>query len=327
MGPPPDRVDDNATIVTLTMNPALDITTDADVVVPTDKIRCGAVRYDPGGGGVNVARIAHVLAASVSAVLPVGGPTGGLLADLVAQAGVPLHRVRIAESTRESFTVDEIKTGRQFRFVLRGPHLTLVEQAQCLDQLRVAAASAEFIVASGSLPPGVPSDFYQRVADVCWELGAHLILDTSGGGLAGVTRGVFLLKPSLRELRDYARRPLETQEDQVGAARELIDRGITQAVVVSLGASGALLVTDTICQRFSAIPVRAISGVGAGDAMVAAITVGLSRAWSLSESVRLGIAAGTAMLGTPGTASPTRDEVECLFEMVGAPSEIGVGCK
>lgn len=327
MGPVPGRVDGSVPIVTLTMNPALDITTDADVVVPTDKIRCGEVRYDPGGGGINVAMIAHVLGAAVSAVLPVGGPTGGLVADLVARAGVPLRRVDIAEATRESFTVDEIKTGRQFRFVLRGPHLTLVEQAQCLDQLRMAAVSAEFVVASGSLPPGVPSDFYQRVSDLCWQLNAHLILDTSGGGLAGVTRGVFLLKPSLRELRDHVGRALETQEDQVGAARELIERGITQAVVVSLGGSGALLVTATTCQRFSAIPVRAISGVGAGDAMVAAITVGLSRYWSLSESVRLGIAAGTAMLRTPGTASPTRAEVERLFEMVSPPSEIGAVCK
>ncbi|CAN5852019.1 1-phosphofructokinase family hexose kinase [soil metagenome] len=311
-------------IATLTMNPALDITTSADIVRPTDKIRCNDARYDPGGGGINVARVTHVLGASVAAVFPAGGPTGALVTDLVAQAGVPLHRIGIAESTRESFTVDETSTGRQYRFVLRGPTLTSGEQSQCLDRLRKAAESAEFVVASGSLPPGVPPDFYQRVADICLDLGALLVLDTSGGGLAGVTHGVFVLKPSLRELREFARRPLETEAEQVIAAHELIERGVTQAVVVSKGPEGALVVTSTTCQQFPALPVHAISGVGAGDAMVAGITVGLSRAWSLSDAVRLGIAAGTAMLMTPGTGTPNRVDIERLHEMVGAPAELDV---
>ena len=170
-------------IVTLTMNPALDITTDAEVVRPTDKIRCTGVRYDPGGGGVNVAQVAHNLGASVSAVFPAGGATGDVYADLLTARGVPFHRVKIAGSTRESFTINEISTGLQYRFVLPGPCLTFVEQQQCLAELRDAAASAKFVVASGSLPPGAPANFYQQVALVCRDLGTRLILDTSGGGL------------------------------------------------------------------------------------------------------------------------------------------------
>jgi 6-phosphofructokinase 2 len=162
------------------------------------------------------------------------------------------------------------------------------------------------------------------VADICLNLGALLILDTSGGGLAGVTHGVFVLKPSLRELREFASAPLETEEDQVAAAHELIERGVTQAVVVSMGSEGALVVTSATCQRFPALPVHAISGVGAGDAMVAGVTVGLTRAWSLNDSVRLGIAAGTAMLMTPGTGTPNPCDIERLHEMVGAPVDIGV---
>jgi 6-phosphofructokinase 2 len=312
----PCHPDDRATIVTLTMNPALDVCTCTKVVRPTDKIRCAATRYDPGGGGINVARVARVLGASVTAVFPAGGPTGDLVTDLLVADEVPLRRVDIAEPTRQSLTVDETGTGRQYRFVLPGPCLTSAEQARCLDELRKAAASAEFIVASGSLPPGVSPDFYQRVADLCLELGALLILDTSGSGLSGVTHGAFLVKPSVRELREYVGRPLDTEADQVDAAMELIERGVTQAVAVSLGAEGALLVTKTTIQRFSAIPVLVSSGVGAGDAMVAAIAVGMSRAWPLSDSMRLGIAAGTAMLMTTGTSSPTRSDVDRLYEMV-----------
>jgi hypothetical protein len=113
-----------------------------------------------------VARIARVLGGSLSAVFPAGGPTGDLVTSLLNDAEVPLGQVAIAESTRESFTVNESSTGQQYRFVLPGPQMTFTEQARCLDQLRMAAESAEFVVASGSLPPGVSPDYHQRVADI-----------------------------------------------------------------------------------------------------------------------------------------------------------------
>ena len=313
-------------IVTLTMNPALDITTSARHVVPSDKVRCHGVRYDPGGGGINVARVARVLGAPVSAVFPAGGPTGDALAKLVSDSGVPFRWVKIAGNTRESFTVNEESTRQQYRFVLEGPRLTFAEQAQCLDELCMVARTAEFVVASGSLPPGVPTDYYQRVADVCRSLDTLLILDTSGGGLQHISSGVILLKASVRELRERTGGELATESEQVAAAQELIQRGVTQAVVVSLGADGALLVTPSVSQRFSAIRMRSGSGVGAGDAMVAAIAVGMTRSWSLAKAVQLGIAAGGAMLLTPGTAACSRDDVQHLFELVAEPEDIeGIG--
>jgi 6-phosphofructokinase 2 len=309
-------------IVTLTMNPALDITTSVDVVRPTQKLRCSAARYDPGGGGVNVARIAWVLGGSVFAVFPAGGSHGGHVTRLLSDAGVPFAAIPIEGTTRESFTVNEISTGQQYRFVLPGPELTSREQERCLRELRMAARSAEFVVASGSLPPGVPADFYQRVADMCRQLGARLILDTSGGGLRHVTSGVFLLKASVRELRECVGRPLATEAEQLAAAHELVDSGRAEVVLVSVGSQGALLATRHTNQRFSAIPMPSGSGVGAGDAMAAAITVGLSRGWTLVKSVGLGIAAGAAKLNTPGTAACERAEVERLFEFVAEPIEI-----
>src|SRR4051794_21671444 len=145
-------------IVTLTMNPALDVTADAAAVRPTDKVRCTGVRYDPGGGGVNVAQVAHNLGESVAAVFPAGGATGDGYADLLTARGVPFHRVKIAGATRESFTINEISTRLQYRFVLPGPCLTFEEQQQCLVELRHLAASAKYVVASGSLPPGAPNN-------------------------------------------------------------------------------------------------------------------------------------------------------------------------
>jgi 6-phosphofructokinase 2 len=313
---------DRAAIVTLTMNPALDITTSVDRVHPTDKLRCQGARYDPGGGGINVARIASVLGASVSAIFPAGGPTGDVVADLLGEQGVPFHRIRISGRTRESFTVNEESSGQQFRFVLPGPRLTFADRARCLDELRAAAGPAQFVVASGSLPPGVPADFYQQVARICGDVGTRLILDTSGTGLQHITSGVFLLKPSIRELRECVGRELVTEADQIAAAQELIQSGQAQIVVVSLGGRGALIVTPDVAQRIPAIKMHSGSGVGAGDAMVAAITVGLSRGWPLSKAVRFGIAAGAAMMMTPGTAACNRGDVERLFELVDEPTDL-----
>jgi 6-phosphofructokinase 2 len=315
-----------AQIVTLTMNPALDITTSVDIVRPTDKLRCETTRYDPGGGGINVARIAHVLGASVSAVFPAGGATGDVVMSLLNDAGVPFQQVAINGATRESFTVNETRTGQQYRFVLPGPRLTFTEQSRCLDRLRFSAESAQFVVASGSLPPGVPPDFYQRVADICGHVGARFVLDTSGRGLRRVSSGVYLLKASVRELRECVGRPLTTEAEQLAAARGLIEHGRAQVVLVSLGPHGALLATQQASHRFSAIPMGLGSGVGAGDAMVAAIAVGLTRGWPLAKSVRLGIAAGAAMLMTPGTAACTRADVEKLFALSAEPADVTHRC-
>jgi 6-phosphofructokinase 2 len=160
------------------------------------------------------------------------------------------------------------------------------------------------------------------VALICRDLGVQLIVDTSGGGLRHITSGVYLLKASVRELRECVGRELATESEQLDAAHEIIDCGRAKVVVVSLGSDGALLATSQGSLRFPAIPMRALSGVGAGDAMVAAIAVGLSQDWSLSNSVRYGIAAGAAMLMTPGTQPCARADAERLFEVAEAPVEI-----
>lgn len=309
-------------IVTLCMNPALDITTDTEVVRPTNKLRCAAARHDPGGGGINVARVAQALGAKSVAVFPAGGPAGEVVNSLLAAESIAVQRVAIGGWTRESFTVNESSTAAQYRFVLPGPELTAAEQTECIRQLRSAVGSARIVVASGSLPPGVPDDFYQQVADVCADLEVKLLLDASGGGLKHVTSGVYLIKPSLRELSEHVGRELLSEAEQFSAARELVDRGAAECVLVSLGAEGALLVTATAGLRYEPVRVPPGSSVGAGDAMVAGVAVGLTRGWALSEAVRLGIAAGAAVHLTPGTAACTREDTERLFAQSAAPAAV-----
>lgn len=308
-----------AEIVALCMNPALDITTGTDVVRPTDKLRCAVPRYDPGGGGINVALVAEALGTPAAAVFPAGGPAGELVYSLLVAEGLAVHRVPIGGATRESFTVNETSTRKQYRFVLPGPQLTIAEQTECLLALRRLAADARIVAASGSLPPGVPDDYYQQVSMVCAELGATFLLDTSGGGLRHIKSGVFLLKPSIRELREDVGANLSTEAEQIAAARGLVNRGIACHVLVSMGAQGALLVSADEACRLAAVDVPPGSGVGAGDAMLAGVAVGIARGWAVTEAARLGIAAGAAMLLTPGTAPCTAEDTERLFRQTGEP--------
>ncbi|MEV6324903.1 1-phosphofructokinase family hexose kinase [Nocardia sp. NPDC051787] len=301
-------------IVTLTMNPAVDLAARVAKVVPVDKMRCATPRFDPGGGGINVARTVAALGLEVTAVFPSGGYSGKLLEQLVRDAGVPVRPVPVAESTRESLSVTEEATGKQYRFVFPGSRLTDPEQHRCLAAVERAVSGARYLVASGSLPPGASADFYQVLIDLVVDLGVRVVLDTSGAALRAVRGGAYLIKPSVRELGDYIGRPLRDTAEQLSAARGLITSGLTEIVLLSLGASGAMVVTRDSHEWFPSIPARVRSGIGAGDAMVGGTTAGLAKGYSLDAAVRLGIAAATAALATAGTAPGRPGHITELYE-------------
>ena len=300
-------------IVTLTMNPALDIATSTDRVEPTHKLRCAPPRYDAGGGGINVARAVHALGGDAAAVFPAGGAAGEMINHLLRQEGVRHHSIAISGFTRESLAVEDRATGQQFRFILPGPEISERDQHRCLHQLSMAAAEASYIVASGSLPLGVAEDFYARVVGLAQRLDKPLVLDTSGAALKNAGCGIYLLKPSLRELQDLVGCEIHTECEQETAALEVVARGLSKIVVLSLGAEGALLATVAGCERFAAIPVEAKSTVGAGDSTLAGIVLGLTRGLVLSEAVRFGMAAGAAALLGSGTELCRRADVERLY--------------
>ena len=310
-----------AAIVTLTMNPALDIATVTDRVVPEHKLRCEAPRYDPGGGGINVARAVHALGGEALAIFPAGGAAGEMIGHLLHEEGVLHGVVAIAGFTRESLAVDERQTGKQYRFILPGPEIGPDDQQRCLDRLAAALPGATYVVASGSLPRGVPDDFYARVARLAQRYEKRFVLDTSGRALTAVGSGVYLLKPSLRELEELAGRPIGGEEDQEQAARDVIAQGRAEIVVLSLGGRGALVATAKGSKRVGAIPVEVRSTVGAGDSMLAGIVLGLGRGLALHDAARFGVAAGTAALLGSGTQLCRREDVEQIY----AASSVSAG--
>lgn len=302
-----------ARIVTLTMNPALDIATSIERIVPDRKLRCDAPRYDPGGGGINVARAAHALGIDALAVFPAGGAAGELIGHLLRQEGLAYTAVPIGGFTRESLNVAERESGQQYRFILPGPEIDNRDQQHCLDALAAAAVDADYIVASGSLPRGIPEDFYARIGDMARRLGKRLILDTSGPALQHAGTGIYLLKPSLGELEGLTGHPIRGEREEEQAARDLIAQGRCEIALVSLGARGALLASKQAVERLPALQVTSKTAVGAGDSMLAGILVGLTRGLSLGEAARFGIAAGTAALLAAGTQLCRREDVERLY--------------
>ncbi len=307
------------TVVTLTMNPTIDTSARVDHVVPERKLRCTSPRHEPGGGGINVSRVIHKLGGSSVTVYPVGGPTGRLLQHLLEQEELNLRPVSIENWTRENFVTLEEATGQQFRFVMPGPTLSEAEWQQCLEIVTALAPKPDYIVASGSLPPGVPTDFYARVARLGRRCGTRVIVDTPGEALrAAVREGVYLVKPNLRELSDLSDHELKDEALQEATVMDLVQRGRCEAVVLSLGAAGVLLGTASGCERFRAPTVPIISKVGAGDSTVAGMVLSLARGMSLHEAVRFGIACGAAAVMTPGTELCRREDAERLYaRMVG----------
>ncbi len=300
-------------IVTLTMNPAIDVSTSIERVEPTHKLRCEPAHRDPGGGGINVARVLKRFGADVRAVYVAGGATGELLRKLVRREGIDDLVVAEPEETREDFTVFEKTSGRQFRFVMPGPALARATWMAVLDELANLKTPLAFLVASGSLPPGVPAEFFVDVARIATSIGAKFVLDTSGAPLkAALAERPFLIKPNLRELRELTGMALDDETAQLSVARKLIAEGGAEIVALTLGDRGALVATATEAWRAEAPKVEAVSTVGAGDSFLGALVLGLASGETFEAAVRRAIAAGSAALLSPGTELCRPDDVARL---------------
>ncbi len=313
-----------AKIVTLTMNPALDISADVDRVVPEHKLRCGQPDFAPGGGGINVARAIARLGGAAGAIYTCGGPFGRLLQDLLNAEDLTSQAVAIVGPTRMSFTAGEQSSQQQYRFAMPGPQLQETEWQRCLDMLASLDPAPDYLVASGSLPPGVPIDFYARLSRITAAKHSRLIVDTSGEALRATLaegRGVYAVKPNLRELRILAGNELADEQQQEAVARDIIAQGQSEVLILSLGAAGALLVTADGSERLRAPTVPIRSKIGAGDSTVAGFTLGLARGMPLRAAVRFGIAAGAAAVMTPGTELCRREDTERLYEQIAAQTK------
>ena len=303
-------------IVTVTFNPAIDKSTTVAELIPEKKLSCTTPVYQPGGGGINVARASSRLGGNVTAVYLAGGYTGNYFNELLEKERINCIVTQTKAQTRENMVVFETRSGQQYRFGMPGSEIRSQELRQCLAAI-TAIPEMDYLVVSGSLPKGISVNIFEKLAAIAKLRNAKLIVDTSGEALSrAVAAGVYLIKPNLRELSALTGKELSSEEDIIAAAQALIKSGNCQAVVVSLGARGAMLVTSDNSLKICPPTVNVKSTVGAGDSMVAGIVTLLAKGEDIAEAFRYGIASGTAATLNSGTELCHLTDVEKLYKQL-----------
>lgn len=314
---------EQAPILTLTLNPALDMATGVDRLLPGRKLRCSEPLLDPGGGGLNVSRAIHALGGDSLALVAIGGLTGDRLSGLIRESGVTFLTLPGPGETRQSLTVTEETTGKQFRFMLPGPTWGEAERARVFTLLRATARPGGWSVISGSQPPGVPADFPARLA-AAME-GCHVVLDTSGKPLAQAVKapipGLEVLRMDGEEAEGLTGHALASREATADFAQSLARGGVAKKVVIARGAEGNVLATSTRRIFATAPKVEVKSTVGAGDSFVAGLVLALARGEGDAGALRLAAASAAAAVVTDATQLCRPGDVMRLLPQVGV-SEI-----
>lgn len=310
-------------ILTVTLNPAVDLETATPELIPGRKLRCTTARRDPGGGGLNVARAVHLLGGTAQAAIAVAGHVGETLAQQVEASGVHVHRLPAPGDTRENMSVIEEKTGRQFRFIFPGPTWTATDMERLSAALLPLVETGDFVVLSGSLPPGVSPEALVELASRLIDAGAEVIADTSGPALSAMSQAglnLAMLRMDSVEAEELLSRPLPSFYDSARAASGLVAAGAARIVVLARGAEGSVLANSQERWFAPAADVPVASLTGAGDSFVAGAILALSRGAPLCEVLQWGVAAASSAVTTQATELCDRAVFERLLPLCPARS-------
>ncbi|WP_435948005.1 6-phosphofructokinase II [Dryocola sp. BD586] len=304
-----------ASIYTLTLAPSLDSATLTPQIYPEGKLRCTAPVFEPGGGGINVARAISHLGGKAIAIFPAGGATGEHLCALLLDEKVAIDTVETHDWTRQNLHVHTESTGEQYRFVMPGATLS-DDEFRRLEEKVLAIEPGSILVISGSLPPGIDVSKLCSLVKAAQKAGIRCIIDTSGEALKATLNigNIELIKPNQKELSALVNRDLTQPDDVRQAAQEIVESGKARRVVVSLGPQGALGVDASGCVQVVPPPVKSQSTVGAGDSMVGAMTLKLAEDAPLLDMVRFGVAAGSAATLNQGTRLCSRENTHKIYD-------------
>ena len=304
-------------IMTVTLNPALDLATSVAHVQANVKLRCAPPEVDPGGGGLNVGRAIQQLGGTARCFVALGGDTGQTLLKLLTAAGLtPVVHTAPGE-TRQSLAVTDLSSNDQLRFMLPGPEWSPEDIDAGREAIRRAAGRQGFLVLSGSGPSGAAPDLYARICGDFHGTDQRIVLDTSGPTLAHLAAGQaeppFVLRMDQHEAEELARRPLPARRDSAAFAASLVRRGAAQYVIVARGADGSVMAGADRMTHVSAAKVEVVSKVGAGDSFVGGFMKALAEGSSLDDALAHGSAAASAAVTTPGTQLCHREDADRLL--------------
>jgi 6-phosphofructokinase 2 len=297
-------------VITLTFSPCIDKSTSVSSLIPEKKLHCETPRLEPGGGGINVARALLRLGTKATAVYPEGGYSGKFFSQLLQAENVPAIAVETSLPTRENLVVLETASNKQYRFGMPSTKLLENEWQSLLQQIK-EMEGMEYLVASGSLPDGMPDNIFAMLADICKAKNTRLVIDAAGPSLeAALEEGIFMAKPNLGELAAITGKHTLNDKEVYSIARDFIQKKACEIMVVSMGSGGALIAGGSQLFRGIAPVVRSVSTVGAGDSMVAGIVHALRQEHNLQKALAFGIACGTAATLRPGTDLCRKQDVE-----------------
>ncbi|MDO9519418.1 MAG: hexose kinase [Pseudohongiella sp.] len=308
-----------SSIVTVCMKPAIDLFCETERLIDDGKSRCQILHRAPGGGGINVARNLHGMGLSVLAVLAAGGAYGTQLQKMLTADKIPFRCFDIEDDTCQNIGISETSTGKMYHLVFPGQQLKESEWQSGLNFINTLEPKPEYLVLSGSLPKGVPDDFYGRIAADAKEKGIRVILDTSGRALtAPLKAGVYLAKLNRAEFADSGYRgSLDDYPGMLAAMAEMVAEGKAEALIVTLDANGALLTTrDGNSLHLRPPPVNVVSHVGAGDSFVSLLVYQLYHGKSVVEAYQYGVAAAAAKVQIPGNSLNDLNLVESIYRQI-----------
>ena len=303
-------------IYTLTLNPAVDRELTVPAMEFDSVLRASESRVDFGGKGFNVSRLLKGLGASSTAVGFLGGRAGELLQDGLQSLGIGTDFVWVAGETRTNVSIVTQSHDHYLKANEKGPLVDGEKQKQLLEKIDVLAKPGDWWVLAGSLPPGVPDDFYAHIVAVLNKHEAQAILDTSGESLRlGCLQKPYLVKPNGEEAQILTGLPMDSPTEIAAAAAE-IRRMAAQNVIISMGKAGALLQTEEETWLTHSPKIEEKNPIGAGDSMVGGLVWALTQGIVLKEALGWGIASGAATASLPGTEVGSRPLIEALFSQV-----------
>jgi len=303
-------------IATITLNPCLDEHVTVHGLMVDESNRWTSLHHYAGGKGIDVSRAIHEMGGRTIAYGFVGGPEGRTLEILLDKEGVPFSFTPIKQETRTNFIITDTKTYQQTRINAPGPHISKEELERFYRKVREIHPQPDLMVASGSIPPGIPVNIYYDTVIEAKGYGVRTILDSAGQWLKeGIKAKPYLIKPNVREAEELLKRELTTEEAIIEAALSLVKTGI-EVVVISRGRDGIIAATREYIVKGVPPSVKVRSAVGAGDCTIAGLALKLAYGEPVIEACRLAVAMGTAAVLTPGTELCHRADVEELLPQI-----------
>ncbi|MBM7585959.1 1-phosphofructokinase/tagatose 6-phosphate kinase [Bacillus pakistanensis] len=301
-------------ITTITLNAALDTTYYLPSFTLGQTNRLKDLHVEPGGKGINVAKVLDSLGEKVVAGGFVGGSNGKKIAHLLAHRNIPHEFVTIQGESRVCLTILNEELKEETEILEQGPMILDEEWLKICEFVKKAAMESKIITLSGSLPKGVPVNGYSQLIEIIQQNGAKAILDTSGEPLRhGLCSGPFAVKPNEQELKQLIKKEILTLTDAIDAGKNILKQGV-QYVCISLGREGALLINKDEVFHVKAPEIEVVNTIGCGDAMLAGLASGFEKELPIEEILSLATAYGTANALQPFAGKVDVKDIDYLLK-------------